>query len=171
MSVMEQIELGKQVLIEAEVSQEIQRRAVRIIHPKVSDPAQQDYVAATWAYMWAETEEPLTLENVAKQFADKHGAFPWGGPIGNGVSPANPCFPGPPMFHRSTYGKSRGRADVVNPALPSRRSRSGPAEAGGAREMRRICQTPVPGALRPAAALCRDPIAVPDSSVGRASDC
>jgi hypothetical protein len=86
MNVLEQTAFGLQVLDLFGVDAEKRRRVARVIHPKVKDEAEQDVMAGTWAYMFVETQEPLTVDNIARQFADKWGAFPWDGPVGNGLT-------------------------------------------------------------------------------------
>lgn len=86
MNVQEQTIEGLKLLAAHGVEPERYRQVSRVLHPKVTDEAGQDMIAAMSANTWQQTEEPLTLDNVARQLADRHGAFRWAGPVGNGMT-------------------------------------------------------------------------------------
>lgn len=86
MNAMEQMQEGLRILDAHGITPEQYSRVARIVHPKIENASQQEMLAGTWALTWSETQEPLTIDNVAKQLADNHGAYPWDGPVGNGLT-------------------------------------------------------------------------------------
>ena len=97
-------------------------------------------------------------------------AAPWGHPAtpvraagsGRAVSSRGPCG------RATAFGRSREKGCAGNRAAPGGPERD---RAGRAKKCDGIVKSPARTPLRPGRALCRPPIAVPDSSVGRASDC
>lgn len=61
--------------------------AYKSMHPQVSD----DMIEVTLILevaMLSKLHTPFTTESVAEQIADESGAFPWNGPVGNGLTVA-----------------------------------------------------------------------------------
>lgn len=86
MSAREQLVQGRRVLAEHGIDADAQVECARLVYGDGLDPAAAQIVAANEAHMWASAPLPHTPERVARHICERSGAFPWEGPIGNGLS-------------------------------------------------------------------------------------
>lgn len=87
MTALEQIAEGRRVLALHNISVDRQLTAVRAAYPdKDFDRGMAQVVAASEAYDWLNAPEPHDVETLAPYIAGEHGAFPWDGPVGNGLT-------------------------------------------------------------------------------------
>lgn len=87
MNAIAQLAEGQQILRDHNVDMDAARRATVSVHPRTAgNVTHQDMVLAAAAYSAAHAPRPVTKESLAKYIADRSGAFPWEGPVGNGLT-------------------------------------------------------------------------------------
>ena len=88
MSVMEQLAHARKVVAERGIDLPSLRCALISLHPHLSNESPQllDTALLGEAAIILSLAEPWTVDSIARQLADQHGAFPWDGPVGNGLT-------------------------------------------------------------------------------------
>lgn len=89
MTIQDQLDHARAVLAERGVDLSAAFPAVRALHLRelaaASDEILEELLLAHVAVILA-VNPPYTLEHVARQCAESSGAFPWDGPVGNGLT-------------------------------------------------------------------------------------
>lgn len=85
MTALKQVENGRRILKERGVDMAAARMALKSLHPQLK-PLMLDTVLAMEAVIASKLQAPFTADSVAEQLANESGAFPWHGPVGNGLT-------------------------------------------------------------------------------------
>lgn len=85
MNVRKGIETGRRIIAEQNIDIDAAKMAMKSMHPNVPSDQLEIAVIIQVASI-SELRAPFTVDSVAEQMADKSGAFPWAGPVGNGLS-------------------------------------------------------------------------------------
>lgn len=85
MSAAESVADGQRILVERAVDITAARMALKSMHPRLS-PDLIDTTLALEAAIVVKFRAPFTADSVAEQIANESGAFPWDGPVGNGLT-------------------------------------------------------------------------------------
>lgn len=89
MSAAEQLRSGQEILDSRGITLNQGRQAVWDTWPDSKfDRSRAECVAAAEARSWSTTPQPHTVEAVARHIAKESGAFPWEGPVRNGLTVA-----------------------------------------------------------------------------------
>lgn len=87
MNAIEQLMEGQRILDDFHVDLPSARQAAISLHPQLAgNVSGQDMTLAVAAYTAHHAPKPLAKETMAEHIADESGAFPWAGPVGNGLS-------------------------------------------------------------------------------------
>lgn len=89
MRAVEQLKAGQDILDSRDVPHAVRQQAAWDTYPDSRlDRDTALLVAASAAEFWSTTPQPHTEEAVARHICQESGAFPWGGPVGNGLTVA-----------------------------------------------------------------------------------
>lgn len=87
MRAMGQLAEGHRILEEFHVDMHSARQAAISLHPILAGNRDgQDMALALAAYTAAHAPKPMAKETLAEHIANQSGAFPWSGPVGNGLT-------------------------------------------------------------------------------------
>lgn len=87
MRAIEDLKDGQDILDARNVPHAIRRRAAWGVYPASCLSADMALlVAASEAHFWSTMPQPHTAEAVAQHICRESGAFPWAGPVGNGMT-------------------------------------------------------------------------------------
>lgn len=85
MNVREGIETGRRIVAERGIDIDAAKMAMKSMHPHIASDQLELAIIMQIASI-SELHGPFTVDSVAEQLADGSGAFPWNGPVGNGLS-------------------------------------------------------------------------------------
>lgn len=85
MNVHDGLIVGRQIVAERGIDLEAAALAYKSMHPQVGPDMLETALILEIASL-SELHAPFTVDSVAQQMADRSGAFPWNGPVGNGLS-------------------------------------------------------------------------------------
>lgn len=85
MNVRDGIARGRRIIAEQRLDLDSAKTVLKSLHPDLS-PQQIELGLAVQVAALAELHGPYTIDSVAEQMANRSGAFPWNGPVGNGLT-------------------------------------------------------------------------------------
>lgn len=85
MNVRDGLIVGQQIVTEHGIDLAAAKLAYKSMHPQVSSDMLETALILEIASL-SELTGPFTVDSIAEQLANQSGAFPWNGPVGNGLS-------------------------------------------------------------------------------------
>jgi len=87
-TIAEQLDTARRVVTERGIDLTASRSVMRSMYPQLIDSADErvDFAALAQIATIVGLPEPHTTDAIARHLADTSGAFPWEGPVGNGLS-------------------------------------------------------------------------------------
>jgi hypothetical protein len=85
MNAAEGLVVGQRIIAERGIDLDAAKLAYKSMHPQVSPEIVELALTLEIATL-TELHEPFTVDSVAEQMANQSGAFPWNGPVGNGLA-------------------------------------------------------------------------------------